>query len=198
MAEPAGRFERNKSTTLNSAEPITTTLGRCWSQRQRNAFAHVRVVGKNHLVLQLLCNDVVCVRGGMRPLLHVTFMSCQSPSNWMVPRSSIGSFARSKRQPAFLMTDEMDAWTCQENPHTDRQLVQQTLASASIPSPHQAHAKKHTCVARVSVCVKCSQLTAHASTKHHPLRSHAPPTNPRGRWGCRLGTIQKKKKKKLK
>ena len=193
MAEPAGRFERNKSTTLNSAEPITTTLGWCWSQRQRNALPTSESLVKIISSCSFFATTS-CVRGGMRPLLHVTFMSCQSPSNWMVPRSSIGSFARSKRQPAFFMTDEMDAWTCQENPHTDRQLVQQTLASASIPSPHQAHAKKHTCVARVSVCVKCSQLTAHASTKHHPLRSHAPPTNPRGRWGCRLGTIPKKKK----
>ena len=131
------------------------------------------------------------MRGGRRPLLHFITMSTHWPSNWMVPRSSIGSFARFKRQ--ILMTDEMDAWTCQENTHTDRQLVQQTLASASSPSPHQAHAKKHKCVTSVSVCVKCSQLTAHASTKHHPLRSYAPPTNPRGRWGCSLGTIPKRR-----
>ena len=37
FAEPAARLERNKSTALNSAKPITTTLAWCWSQLQRIA-----------------------------------------------------------------------------------------------------------------------------------------------------------------
>ena len=88
------------STELSPSRQLSRGAGHSFkeSRVELGHPAHVRVVGKLHLVLQLLCNDVGREGRHAATLALDPSSSPQPPSKRMVPRSSIGSFARSKRQ----------------------------------------------------------------------------------------------------
>ena len=157
--------------------------------------AHVRVVGENHLLLQFLCDDVGregwhAATLALRPV-HVVPVAFDPDGAAVVDGQLL-----QVQTTVIIFDDRRNGRLDMSGGPTHRQTTRAAKPSVRHRSRLRIRQtrKKHMYVTKVSVCVKCSQLTAHASTKHHPLRSYAPPTNPRGRWGCSLGTTPKKKK----
>ena len=129
--------------------------------------AHVRVVGKNHLVVQLLRNDVG--REGRQAatlaLPHHVPEVAELDGAAVVDRQVL-----EVQTTVSSLDDRRNGRLDVSREPTRRQLVQQTLASASIPSPHQAHAKK------TQVCYQRLGLRQMFTT-HGTCLDEAPPTS---------------------
>ena len=176
--------EHYTSTVLSPSRQLSCGAGHTIKETlvECRHLAHIRFVGENHLLLQFLCNDVG--REGrhaarLTRILHGVPVAFELDGAAVVDRQ-----LRQVQTTVIILDDRRNGRLNVSRQPTLRQITPAANArSSSIPLPHQAHAKKHKCVTSVSICVKRSHLTAHASTKHHPLRSYAAPKKSKRKMG---------------